>query len=132
MSDDVYLRLRAFLDTLPGGYPTTDTGVEIKILKKLFTPEEAEIVMKLSLMPEPLDVIAGKLNMPVEEAAEKLEKLAKDGSIYRLRSGDAVLYMAIQFVVGIYEFHLNTIDHELAELMEEYIPYLGTRNKLMG
>ncbi len=125
MTDDVYLRLRTFLDKLPGGYPTTESGVEIKILKKLFTPEDAEIVMKLKPMPESVGKISERLNMQPEEASVKLEKLAKDGSIYRVRSGETPYYMAIQFVVGIYEFHLNTIDHELAELMEEYFPYLG-------
>jgi electron transport complex protein RnfB len=125
MTDDVYFRLRTFLDNLPGGYPTTESGVEIKILKKLFTPEDAEIVMKLKSKPEPVEKISERLNMRPEEASEKLEKLAKDGSIYRVRNGDIPYYMPIQFVVGIYEFHLNTIDRELSELMEEYLPYLG-------
>ncbi len=125
MTDDVYQRLREFLDKMPGGYPATDTGVEIKLLKKLLTPEEAEIIMKLSPMPESTETLAAKLGMSPEEASEKLEKLARDGSIFRLRSGDSVSYMAVQFVVGIYEFHLNTIDHELSELMEEYLPHLG-------
>lgn len=35
--DDTYRRLSKFLDRMPGGFPETDTGVEIKILKKLFT-----------------------------------------------------------------------------------------------
>ena len=41
MSQDVYSRLREFMDSLPGGYPATPTGVEIKLLEKLFTPEQA-------------------------------------------------------------------------------------------
>ena len=41
MTDDVYKRLRAFFDRLPGGFPETDTGVEIKILKKMYNPAEA-------------------------------------------------------------------------------------------
>ena len=44
MSEDVYKRLREFLDAMPGGFPATDSGVETKILKKLYTPEEAEIL----------------------------------------------------------------------------------------
>ena len=47
MENNVYARLRRFLDTLPTGYPETPTGVEIKILKRLFTPEQAELTMKL-------------------------------------------------------------------------------------
>ena len=58
MSEDVYTRLREFMDTLPTGFPATPNGVEIKILKKLFTPEEAELTMKLSKEPEEVREIA--------------------------------------------------------------------------
>ncbi len=125
MVDDVYIRLREFLDNLPGGYPTTDSGVEIKILKKLFTRDEAEMAMRLNLIPEPAVTIAERCGMEEKEAAERLESMARQGLIYRARVRDEALYMPIQFVVGIYEFHLNSIDRELAEFFEEYLPYLG-------
>ncbi len=129
MSDEVYVRMREFLDKMPGGYPETESGVEIRLLKKLFTPEEAEMTMKLSMMPEPVSAIAPKLGLAEKEAGEKLEALAKQGSIYRVRFGDKVHYMAVSFVVGIYEFHLGTIDRELSELMEEYMPYIAEMMK---
>jgi electron transport complex protein RnfB len=47
MSGDIYVRLREFMDTMPAGYPATPSGIEIKILKKLFSPDDAEMVMKL-------------------------------------------------------------------------------------
>ena len=47
MSDDVYYRLAKVLDTLPNGFPSTDSGVEIKLLKKVFTPEEADLFCDL-------------------------------------------------------------------------------------
>jgi len=125
MSEDIYVRLAEFLDKMPGGYPKTPSGVEIRILKKLFTPEQAEIAMKLKPILEPVKNIAERLGMPESEAAEKLERMAKEGSIYRVRAGDQALYMAMQFIVGIYEFHLNSMDRELAEMMEEYLPHFG-------
>ncbi len=125
MSEEVYVRLREFLDKMPGGFPTTDSGVEIRLLKKLFAPEEAEMTMKLSMMPEPVSALAPKLGLSEEEAGEKLESLAKQGSIYRVRFGDKAHYMAVSFVVGIYEFHLGSIDRELSELLEEYMPYMS-------
>lgn len=48
----MYTKLREFFHSLPGGYPASDTGVEIKILKKLYTPEEADLTMKLKEKPE--------------------------------------------------------------------------------
>jgi hypothetical protein len=40
---DVYEKLAQHLDSLPAGYPRTESGVEMRILKRLFSPEEAEI-----------------------------------------------------------------------------------------
>ena len=43
MNDQVYRKLAKVLDTLPNGFPATENGLEIKILKKIFTPEEADL-----------------------------------------------------------------------------------------
>ena len=68
MSDDVYNRLSDFLDKMPGGYPKTDSGVELKILKKIFSPEEAELVQHLTPAPEAPTAIADE--RPSTVAAE--------------------------------------------------------------
>jgi len=54
---DVYERLAKHLDNLSASYPATDSGVELRILKRLFTPEEAAIA--LTMFPESADTIAG-------------------------------------------------------------------------
>ena len=125
MSEDVYTRLREFMDTLPGGYPATPSGVEIKLLKKLFTPEQAELTMKLGQEPEEVQSIAARTGIDETELAEKLEELALKGCIFRVRDGEKRLYQAYQFVVGVYEFQLNNLDREFAELFEEYLPHIG-------
>lgn len=125
MPEDVYVRLRQFLDGLPGGFPETDSGVEYKLLERYFTPEEAEIAMTLSQAPETVAAIAARTGMDEAELAPKLEKMATEGSIYRVRFGDEPYYMALHFLVGIYEFHLNAMDRELSELADEYLPYLA-------
>lgn len=124
MADDVYRRLSAFLDRMPGGYPATDSGIEIRILEKLFTPVEAEMVMRLKPYPEAVTAIAERSGMGEGEAAELLESLAKQGSILRLRVKDEPYYMASSFVVGIFEFHLKSMDAEFAGMMEEYMPFM--------
>jgi len=123
--NDVYTRLREFMDKLPAGYPTTPSGVEIKILKKLFQPDEAELTMRLKNEPERVSAIAKRLGMDEKELGRKLEDMAQKGLIFRVRSGDEVLYQAFQFLVGLYEFQLKNLDKELSELFEEYIPYFG-------
>jgi electron transport complex protein RnfB len=124
MSDEVYYRLREFLDNMPGGFPATESGVEIKLLKRYFTPDEAELVVQLNPFPEPVPSIALRLGLDEAPLAVKLEKMAREGGIYRMRIDGEPYYMAMQFLIGIYEFHLKAMDRELALLLEEYLPNL--------
>jgi len=36
-----------------------------------------------------------------------------------------VLYQACQFIIGIYEFQLKSLDKEFSQMFEEYLPYFG-------
>jgi electron transport complex protein RnfB len=125
MSDDVYTQLARFLDNLPGGFPATESGVERKILQRLFTPEEAGLALHLSLIEETPRVIAHRAKRPVDEVAAALAEMERKGLTYaRHKKGEDPLYAAIPFVVGIYEFQLNKMDAELAGCFEEYIPHI--------
>jgi electron transport complex protein RnfB len=126
MNTDVYTRLREFMDTLPAGFPATPTGVEIKILKKLFTPEQAELAMKLGKEAEEVGAIAARIGMDAAALGWQLEEMAQKGLIFRVRDKDRVSYQAYQFLVGVYEFQLNRLDKEFCELFEEYLPHIGT------
>jgi len=46
---DSYQKLAERLDQIPNGFPKTESGVELKLLAKLFTPEEATLASSLSL-----------------------------------------------------------------------------------
>ena len=35
--NEIYKKLATFLDNLPSGYPGTETGVELRILERLFS-----------------------------------------------------------------------------------------------
>lgn len=41
MTEDIFLRLREFLNQFPLWFPQTPSGIEIKNLKSLYTAEEA-------------------------------------------------------------------------------------------
>ena len=49
MADEIYHKLARVLDTLPNGFPTTESGVEIKLLKRIFSPELADLFCDLRL-----------------------------------------------------------------------------------
>jgi ferredoxin len=125
MPDDVYTELARFLDNLPGGFPATASGVERKILERLFTPEEAAVELHLSLMDETAHVIAYRAHRPVDEIAKMLDQMEAKGLIYgRHKAGHPPLYSAIPFVVGIFEFQLHKMDPEIAGYFDEYLPHV--------
>ncbi len=125
MATDVYRRLARHLDNLPGGFPPTEDGVELRILRRLFTPEEAGLALHLTLLAEEPRVIARRARIPPEEASERLEEMARKGLIYRVRSrSKPVQYMANQFVVGIWEFQVNNLEPGLVHDFDEYLPTL--------
>jgi electron transport complex protein RnfB len=39
--NNIYQRLAGHLNDLPGGYPSTESGIELRILNKLFTADDA-------------------------------------------------------------------------------------------
>ena len=117
--DTSYRLLQEHLDLLTG-FPKTESGIEIAILKKIFTAEEAEMAIKLGPKPESIDTFCKRTDIEFAKAEEMLEEMAKKGQIFRMRIPDGVHYSASPFAPGIYEYQLNTIDLELAEMMEVF------------
>jgi ferredoxin len=125
MENSIYQKLATHLDNLPGGFPATQTGVEMRILKRLFTPQEAELALHLSLISEEPRVIARRAKISREEAASRLEAMAQKGLILREEFQKGPMkYMAAQYVVGIWEYHVNDLDPDLIRDMNEYLPFL--------
>src|SRR5512136_2926011 len=126
MQLDVYQRLARHLDNLPGGYPATESGVELRILRRLFSPEEAELALYLTLLAEEPRVIARRAGIPAEDAASRLEGMAQKGLIYSIGSASTgPLYMASQFVIGIWEYQVGRLTPELVRDFDEYLPTLS-------
>jgi len=120
MSDTVYHALREFLDRFPLGFPETETGVEIEILKRLFTEEEARLVVRLSPFLEEVDQIAERLGLEVDSLADELERMARKGLVFRIRRHGTISYRVAPFMIGLYEYSIKRIDRELAALFAEY------------
>jgi electron transport complex protein RnfB len=123
MATDVYERLAAFLDDLPSGFPTTDSGVEQRILRRLFTPEEAELALHLTLLSEPARVIARRAKASVEETSRRLQEMERKGLVFVTHTeGKDPEYMATHWAVGIFEFQVNRLNPELIRDLEEFGP----------
>ena len=126
MSEEVYRQLARHLDDLPGGFPPTESGVELRILRRLFSPDQAELAVHLTLIPEEAKTIAERAKLDIEDTAGRLEVMARNGLIFSIeKGGRPALYHAASYIVGIWEYQLNNLDEGLARDMEEYGPALG-------
>ncbi len=118
---DAHEQLAQRLDALPNGFPRTDSGIELRILKKIYTEEEAQITCSLKLLPQAPEQVAEGLGRSPEGMAEQLEDMVVKGKIGGVGPKDARAYHVVPWVVGVYEFQMPFIDKELSEMMEEYI-----------
>ena len=125
MSDEIYHKLARVLDTLPNGFPSTDSGVEIRILKKIFTPEDAELFCRLRLTFETVEQIAQRTGLPLKGLEEQLIQMAEKGQLFMIELGGTRIFKMLPWVFGIYEFQLGHLDKEFVELHEEYRPVFG-------
>ena len=127
--DEIYAQLAKFLDDLPAGYPPTESGLELRILRKLFTPEEAALFMHLSLIGETARVAAYRAHLPMEQVVDRLDEMEKKGLIAgNHRPGHSPEYSVNQFVVGFLEEQVDHVDAELAELLDPYLPVFFDKN----
>ena len=127
---DIYRQLQQRLDDLPVGFPTSNTGLEIDLLKKLFTAKEAEIATKLGFLPEPVKKIHSrvkKMGMSLNELEIMLDDMVQKGlilggDIYKKREkGKGTLYGNALYGIGIHDFQIDKLTKEYVEIHHRYI-----------
>jgi H+/Na+-translocating ferredoxin:NAD+ oxidoreductase subunit B len=120
-SDNAFEQLADALDRLPNGFPRTPTGVEVRILKKIFSPEEAHLASQMTGKFEQVDEISKRIEMPVEDIKKLLFQMLRRGLVWYEKIEGARCFRLAPFVVGLYEAQLDLMDHELAHLVEDYM-----------
>jgi electron transport complex protein RnfB len=123
MTTDIYEKLADYLDHLPAGFPRTESGVEIRILRQLFSPEDASLALYLSLIAEEPRVIAFRAGISLDKAEHWLEEMDRKGLIFSIKEKDKPLrYRMQQFIVGLWEQQVYFLTPELVKDFEEYLP----------
>jgi Pyruvate/2-oxoacid:ferredoxin oxidoreductase delta subunit len=120
MSEEIYRQLAQRLDAIPNGYPSTQSGVELRLLEKMFTPQEAALAAVMRLRREPAADIAARAGVDPETALVTLDGMARNGLIRSKRVEGELTFGLMPFAVGIYEEQLPRMDEEFALLVEQY------------
>jgi NAD-dependent dihydropyrimidine dehydrogenase PreA subunit len=108
------------LNNLPNGFPRTEAGYEIEILKRIFTEPEAAVASTLSIDYESAQTIAERSNSDTENTQQILDGMVKKGAIWVTSVKDKTRYRLAPFIVGSYEAQLYNMDHSFAHLVEDY------------
>ena len=89
---DVYEQLREKLDKFPIGMP--DSAEAIEILKIYYSPEEAQLALKLSMLNKSLEDIAAELDEDIDALQQKLDRMAAKGTVYaKAKNGKRIYSM---------------------------------------
>ena len=94
--------------------------MELRLLQKLFGPEEATLAAAMSRTPTPLSEISAHTGVDPDAAALLAMGMADRGLI-RVQEREGEFYCGLNpFIVGFYESHLPRMDVEFAEMFEQY------------
>lgn len=129
---DVYERLANVLDALPQGFPRMKSGVELKLLRLVFTPEEVSLASYLTTTYEYPADIARRAGMDEEDVlvilsgliSRKLVRMQGPPSYPGVPApppGKDSLFRIGPFMVGWYEAVMRIEGKEFAELFHQYM-----------
>ena len=123
-SAEIYIDLQKHLDKQAVGFPATKTGVEIRILKELFTPKQAGLALHLNYQPQSaldiFDQVKGS-NVSFEKVKSMLEEMEKNGAIGSTLKDESEYYFTVPLLVGIAELHGYKATSQFWQDFGEYI-----------
>jgi NAD-dependent dihydropyrimidine dehydrogenase PreA subunit len=128
---DPYESLAAALDRLPNGFPRTPSGVELRLLARLATPEEASLAALLGREAEPYQRVAERAGLEPDAARRRLVDLAKRGLAWVSKGDGELRFRLAPFIVGLWESRVDEIDHDVVHLFEAYM-HAGGAKGIMG
>jgi NAD-dependent dihydropyrimidine dehydrogenase PreA subunit len=115
---------------MPIGFPSDESGADIKVLKAYFTPEEAVLATYLKFSPVSLSKVysrAKNLGMTLEQTEKKLDSMVQKRIIYEEVNPRTIekLYGNLPYAIGFFETHINRLTKEMAEVFDEYsMPFI--------
>lgn len=124
----IYRQLQEHLDRAPVGYPATESGADIRLLKHLLTPEEAKIATQLSTIRlEPVKRIYKRvrksgMSMSIEELQRKLDHMVYKGTILAYKEGyKEKRYKNVGVSAGgMIDFQVNRLTQDLVDDLDKY------------
>jgi electron transport complex protein RnfB len=109
-ADKVYSDLQKHLDKQAVGFPATKSGVELRILKHLFNPEQANLALHINYKPQSVREIYNSFkgsSLSLEKVKSLLEEMERNGTIGNTLKNGTEYYFTIPLLIGVVELHSN-------------------------
>jgi len=128
--DHIYEHLRRHLDRQAIGFPASRDGAALRVLKHIFSPEEAQIAAGLSDRHEPLETLFRRLGQVVsspDELAKMLDRMLRKGGIEVKVQNGRRYYANTPLLVGMYELQIGRLTPDFLRDFENYTssPHFG-------
>jgi electron transport complex protein RnfB len=122
-ADKVYSALQKHLDKQAVGFPATKSGVELRILKHLFNPEQASLALHLNYKPQSAREIHNRVKgsgMSLKKVERLLEEMERNGTIGSTTKSGTEHYFTVPLLIGIVELHANKATPQFWADFSEY------------
>jgi ferredoxin len=123
----IYRLLQRHLDNQAVGFPAAWSGADIRLLKRLFTSDEAKLALHLTYRPEPMETIIERAapRFSAEQANVLLEAMLQKGSIGWKEKNGTAHWCVLPLVIGMYEFQDGDPSPEFLDDARAYFKTLG-------
>lgn len=122
---DVFGALGEKIDGLTLHAPQTETFRAI--LRELYSPEEAELIVRMPFTLSTADRIARLTGRDPKEVEPLLARLSDKGLVVDIKLGDTYRYMPAPFVIGFFEFtmmRLKSSDPAIGRISRLFLEYM--------
>ena len=132
--NDIYRLLQQHLDRQPVGFPEVRGGADLRLLQRLFAPDEARLALYLSFRPAATDAVAAaaRAEFAAADAARLLEQMFNKGSIAKTEQDGAARWFLVPLVVGMFEFQGKSLSPDFLKDFKAYAHTLSFGRSLLA
>ena len=126
VAKDMYGALGDKIDSLTVRTPRNEAFYAM--LRELYSPDEAELIVKMPFTLSTLDRIAKVTGLDRDRVEPMLEALCEKGLVVDLHLDGAYRYMPAPFVIGIFEFtmmRMGSSDADVGKFAKLFVDYLA-------
>jgi len=131
---NVYRLLQKHLDRQAVGFPATRSGADIRFLKRMFTPEEAELALHLSYRPSSLQTImlTASGEYTEERTAQLLGSMLMKGAIGFKKKDNEDYWFVLPMVIGMFEAQDGCPTEDFLKDAGEYMSTLAFGKSILA